>query len=161
MKTTALPVAGSTLGAEIRTFLRAATYAPCSITEALAFVEANGTATGCPSLLDAECDAVNALIVRHTSHAESDPSEWPAVYDEWVWATDDEPPAPEPEPFHPTPEDERWAAALFRASVDRFETEDYDWLSTHAGSVDALCAGLVPDDLPRYPVRSPADDGRY
>lgn len=144
----ALAVAGTILYHELRTFLRAQHYAPVNIDEAIAFIEANGTMTGCGSIEAADRAECNLIAMNRVGHLESDPSEWPALFDEEVWALSEPTPAagdqfliPEDlvPAFEPTAADLEWAAALFAAGAS-------------LSSLPPVCGG-APSPADLKPVR--------
>lgn len=152
----ALPVAGTALYHELRTFLRAAHYAPVNIDEALAFIEANGTTTGCGSLEPDDQAEANIIILNRVSHLEyASAADWPALFDEEAWGVSDRTPtdadrafpapsAPAFRPSDPSPADRLWwtvtsdAEARTDAALDRLEFE--------GRALELMTRGLAPHD---------------
>jgi hypothetical protein len=81
----------SPFGQAVRTFLQASHCRPAVIAEALAYVEANGTATG--SVVPVELQRETNQIIRDkTGDREYDSAEdFPAAWDEVEWGTTDSP----------------------------------------------------------------------
>jgi hypothetical protein len=143
VKSVGFSTRGTHCGADLRGALKSLQYAPAQVREGMDWIEAHGSALGCPTIDPADQGPLDEVIRRHTGHLEfASAAEWPAAWDDARWVAD-EPPADAGEPVEPSPADRvDWA----RESA-RFDREDRAFNASLAGALDELARddGRVTD----------------
>jgi hypothetical protein len=152
----AVQVDGTLLAAEVRSLLRSLGYHATGVAEVLAFIEANHTADGCPSVDPEDAPLVARVVLRRLPGlvrvaevlaAEADAGDarsWPAWCDDFVYT--------------PTEADRGWAAAAFEADEAGRLGAALDAMADEAEALASLTRGLTAPDT-RSPRSRPVSPG--